>query len=241
MRARCPAFGCGVREAAGPTSVAGSGEGVVCCAGSGAPGCVVIGVVRPRVLGSGASAIAAHGVESSWGGGERCPPFVEPRHDEGRAASVLCGASVGGLEAGGVGDVGVARAFARVAQQNGESGEACRGRVWRRGWPSIRRSDWGETLAVSGVDVGASVEEEDGDVWVPRVGGEVEGRAALAVRVADTFGHQASRTARWRMPSRRVSGGEGSGDGDRGGAARGWRRARGPSRRRKPVRQGNGQ
>ena len=89
------------------------------------------------------------------------------------------------------------------------------------GGPVFGADDWGETLAVSGVDVGASVEEEDGDVWVPRVGGEVEGRAALAVRVADTFGHQASRTARWRMPSRRVSGGEGSGDGDRGGAARG--------------------
>ena len=42
-------------------------------------------------------------------------------------------------------------------------------------------------MAVPGVHVGAGVDEAGGDVVVTPVSGEVEGRAALAVRVAYRF------------------------------------------------------
>ena len=70
-------------------------------------------------------------------------------------------------------------------QKDGGGGEANRGALRGASSPVLGAIDGGEALAVPGVVAGAGVEEEYGEVWVPKVGGQVEGRAALAVGVAN--------------------------------------------------------
>ena len=85
----------------------------------------------------------------------------------------------------GVGDVVAARAFACVAEQHGEGSKALGSALRGAGGPIFGAIGWCEPLAVAGVGVGAGVEAENGDGGVPGVGGEVEGRAALSVDVAE--------------------------------------------------------
>ena len=75
-----------------------------------------------------------------------------------------------------------------MAECNSKGGEAFGGAASGSGGPVIGTIDWGESLAVPGVDGGAGVKMIAGDGWVPGVGGEVKGGALLAVSVEDGIG-----------------------------------------------------
>ena len=102
------------------------------------------------------------------------------------------------------------------------------------GGPVLGAVDGCEALAVAGVGVGAGVEEEDGDVGEPRVGGDVERGAFLSVDVADGFrvrdeggAHSARGVPDGAVEDTLAAGVEGDGRCRRNSGAKRWRRRAG--------------